>query len=282
MFLTPYQKEKIKIIAFDLDGTLLGGDSRLSEHTAEVLNRAADRGYHLVPATGRVFSSLPADLHRLEIRHAVTSNGGCVVSWPDGREIFRSLIAWEDIEPAVSTLMDDSVICEIFFGGSGYIAAESLERLPLFVRDERRREYIRTTRRPVGDLEALMREHRDELENIMLLFADLSVKQAYYDYLSSMDGLSVVFSQSFSLEIGGRHTSKANGLREIAQLYGLGLENVICFGDSTNDIAMLRACGVSAAMGNAIPEVKEAADITAPPNTEDGLAAVVEELLEQG
>ncbi len=279
MFLTQEQKDKIKIIAFDLDGTLLNRESRLSERTIEVLNRAAEAGYILVPATGRVFTALPKDLPSIEARYAVTSNGACVVRLPGGEKLFESLIRWEALEPAVSVLMDDAVICEIFFGGNGYIAESGLEKLPYFVRDERRREYVRTTRRPVADLEALMREHRDELENIMLLFADLEVKQAYYNYLSSLRDLSVVFSQSFSLEIGGGDTSKANGLREIAELYGLGLENILCFGDSTNDIAMLRACGVSAAMGNAIPEVKAASDITAPPNSEDGLAAVVEELL---
>ena len=281
MYLSKEQKEKIKIIAFDLDGTLLNRESRLSDRTREVLEAAAEKGYHIVPATGRVYTALPKDLETVRgWDYAVTSNGAHVMRVADDTAIYESLIEWDAIEPVVSALMDDSVICEIFFGGRGYIGEKSLLVLDDFVPDARRQEYIRTTRKPVPDLEALMREHRDELENIMLLFADSAVKEQYFEYLDARPGLNVVFSQKYSFEIGGADTSKANGLRELARLLGLSAENIISFGDSTNDIAMLKASGVSVAMGNAIEPVKEAADIVAPPNWEDGLAAVVAELLE--
>ena len=281
MYLTKEQKEKIRIVAFDLDGTLLDDESHISPYTRNVLEDAAAKGYHIVPATGRTYTALPKDL--MTIRgwdYAITSNGAQIRRMKDNALIFESYIKWSDVEAVMDALLDERVICDVFFNGRGYIAEKSLLVLDQFLPEPVRQEYVRTTRTPAEDLEMLIREHKNELENIMLRFCDPMIMEQYFEFLNSRPGLAAVYSQKDALDIGGSETSKANALRELARLHDLTTDNIISFGDSLNDLAMLKASGVSVAMGNASEPLKEAADIIAPPNRDDGLARVVAELLD--
>lgn len=89
-------KYKVRMIAFDLDGTLLTTDKRLTDETRRTLEQAAKRGILLVPATGRPLTGMPAEVLGIAgVRYAITANGARVVSAEDGKILREKLISVE-------------------------------------------------------------------------------------------------------------------------------------------------------------------------------------------
>ncbi len=271
---------KIKILALDLDGTLLNGHSLLSSETQATLLKAVDCGFHVVIATGREIGTIPDYVTGFPgIRYAVTSNGARTIDLKTGASIYENLLTREAVESIMPWLLDPDVMKEIFFDGSVFAETHCLNNLARYGVSESGIRYRENTRTPCEDLLSMLLDNANRMENINLIFADMQKRARYLKELGKIEGISVVSSVSYNIEIGGATTSKAEALRVLAESLGLGSESIMAFGDNTNDLRMLQAAAVGVAMGNAEPELKEAADWITLPNTEDGVAFALNALL---
>mgnify|MGYP000864395297 CR=1 FL=1 len=272
---------KIKILAFDMDGTLLNEKGALSEANEASLRRAMERGYHIVIATGRGYSAFPEAVLNMEgIRFMISSNGAHIVDQQTRETIYSNLLTRDAVEAAMPWIADPDVMREVFFHHQVYADRHCMEDLPRYgVLSEKSQHYVRTTRKPVEDAVALIREYADQLENINLLFPDQEKRLRYWQELSRIQGLTVVSSMPYNIELGGATTSKATALKALAEMLGLSHDNIMSFGDSSNDAQMLAAAQIAVAMGNAVEELKEAADVITLSNAEDGVAYALERLL---
>ena len=272
---------KIKILAFDLDGTLLGGKGKLTEGVKAYLLRAGEMGLEVVIATGREISTIPDEvLHFPGIRYAVTSNGARTFDLRTGKCIYENLLTREAVEAAMPWISDPDVMKEIFFDDNVLADRHALLDLPRYgITKEQTIIYHQTTRKPCDDTVAVLLENADRMENINLQFASQEKRAQYWEELKKIPGLTVVSSMPYNIELGGATTSKANALKELVASMGLGHENIMAFGDSSNDAHMLECAAVGVAMGNAVDELKAAADWVTLPNTEDGAAFALECLL---
>lgn len=280
-YLSETQKKTIRLIAFDLDGTLLDASSHVTERTRRALEQARERGYVLCAATGRVYTSIPKDIKEISaITHVISSNGAYIVHQESGKNLYENLLDGKALEAVKPILRAPEVMPEVFFQHRGYIGKEHMDHFEDFARiTEKRLNYVRTTRTQVDDIYALIEEHQNELENIKLNIKDPDRTEHYLNLLRTYPGITVVGARDFGIEIGGPTTSKANALEQLCRMFDAAPENLMVFGDGDNDLAMLRYAGVSVAMGNAEPHLLETADVICPANTEDGLAIVLEELL---
>ncbi len=274
--------EKIKILAFDMDGTLLDEKGGLSAANEASIHRAMERGYHIVIATGRGFSAFPrAVLDIGGIRYMISSNGAHIVDQHSGETIYSNLLTREAVESAMPWIADPDLMREVFFDHRVYADRHCMEDLPRYgVVSKKSQQYVRDTRIPVEDAVALIREHAHKLENINLLFPDQEKRMRYWSELGQVKGLTVVSSMPYNIELGGETTSKATALKALAAMLGLSHDNIMSFGDSSNDAQMLAAAQVAVAMGNAVEELKEAADVVTLSNAEDGVAHALHLLLD--
>lgn len=273
--------EKIRILAFDMDGTLLDGHGKLSDGNRAALDRAVEKGYRVVIASGRVYSAFPEDvLSYGDIQYAISSNGARLRDVHSGEVLHENLLTRENVDSVMPWLRDEAVMKEIFFDDTVYAGKRCLEDLARFgVVRESSRKYTLSTRRPADDIFEIIEENKGRLENINLLFADAKKRLRYLAEIKAMGGVKAVSSMPYNIEIGGANTSKASALGELAASLGLTRENIMAFGDSTNDEEMLLCSGVGVAMGNAVPELLEAADHIALPHDEDGVAEALKALL---
>ncbi len=297
-YLDHFDTSKLKIIAFDLDGTLLNASSRITQRTSDALVRAIEAGYIPVAATGRGFSTLPDDIFDVPgIEYVICANGAAVVELakipkdengkisadsdvPEEAIFYRNTMNEEDLAPIMDLICEEGLMREVFFGLKAYADKACLDDLEAHgVDNERRRNYIKRTRIPVDDTVRLIKDHYGELENINLDFKDLEKKQWYAEQLKSRSDLTIVNSQHFNIEIGSPTASKADALQKLAEKMGLSLESIIAFGDSNNDIAMIKEAAISVVMANGTEGALAEADLVAPANTEDGVAVIIEELL---
>lgn len=273
--------ENIKILAFDMDHTLLNEKGELSETNRQSLRRAKEKGFHIIIATGRVYSAFPKGILTLpEIRYVITSNGARIVDLQSQETIYSNLLTRKAVEDALPWISDPEVMKEVFFDHNVYADRHCMADLLRYgISSEKSQKYVLETRRPVDDTVALIKKNAEILENINLIFFDIDKRMRYWEELSQNKGLTVVSSMPFNIELGGKTTSKASALEALAARLGLGHDNIMSFGDSSNDAQMLAASQIGVAMGNAVDELKEIADYITDTNVRDGVAVALSKLL---
>ena len=271
----------VKLIALDMDGTLLNEHGILAEESKEALLKAMEQGVHVVIATGRVFSALPQDVVNVPgIEYAITSNGANIIRLEDRETIYSNLIDGSQLDSIMDILEDETIMKEVFYDHQVFAQKSCLEHLEDYgIRTEKSQRYTLTTRQPVESALALILENRDKLENINLLFGSEDRRQEVWKRLDAVEGITACSSMPYNLEIGGATTSKAAALDALGEILGVKKEQIMACGDSSNDAAMLRHAGISIAMGNAEDEVKAEAMMVTKTNAEHGVAYAIHKLV---
>lgn len=271
----------IRLIATDLDGTLLNSRKELTPRTLRAIKRAAEAGIEFVPATGRFYRGCPEELRKLHfIRYAVVINGACVYDVKNDSFIHRTDIPAADAVRIFDIVKNFPAEYECYAEGWGYAPKDLAARIDEFTESDFARRIVKTLRTTVSDLSAYVTEHFDGVHKIQMFTDDKSVLAAaacavhevYPDYL-------ITHALDCNLEINSPKAGKGNALKALASHLGLSMDQVMVFGDGNNDISMLKAAGCGVAMANAMPEVKAVADRVTLSCDEEGVAAAIEELL---
>ena len=275
----------IRLIALDLDGTLLTTDKRLTKRTVRTLSEAAGRGIRIVPATGRSLTGLSPKIRELPfIRYAITVNGAAV--WDMGRQepIVRRAFSTERAVELWEFIARYHAVRDVCIDGIARMEPEYYNKVETFMPDEPRRMLIRSTRTPTEGLGELVADGSLTVEKFNLFFREdaEAVRQQARRDLAQFDGLSVTSSLGNNLEINHADATKGRGLLAPAAHLGLSPEQTMAFGDGENVVSMLRAAGLGVAMGNAAEEVKAAADLVTLGNDEDGVAYGIEKYVLTG
>ena len=269
----------IRLIAFDLDDTLLTSDKRVTDHTKAVLQEAADRGIILMPATGRPFYAVPALVKDLPmVRYLLTSNGAAIWDKDEERVVCSDCIPYETACRVLDLAEGADVLTEFYSMGRSYACKNGYERALhdwQRIPESFKRDLVRY-RQPVDDLEARIRSGKYPVEKFRLTFGDPVLQEKLTEDLMDMNDLKIVHGASYNIEINTLTGNKGQALKDFAGLKGIGMDEVMAFGASENDLTMLTAAGTGVAMGNALPEVKAAADMLTLTNDEDGVAAAIE------
>ena len=272
-------KQDIKVIAMDLDGTALNHQKQLTERTRAAIQNAAKSGIQIVVATGRTFSSLaPEVLAMPEITCAITSNGAVVNQIPDGAVLLHNYPNPETVSEIAGMIQEEKIDTEVCTGGQAYIGQSYYDRV-LEGKTNRDVQYVKTTRHPVPDIYQFLLEHRVAIENINLNFKTLEEKQQWQQRFQKLPGVTPTSSFLFNVELGGATTSKAHALQALLDEWQMTSQQVMAFGDSENDLGMIQLAGIGVAMANGMEEVKQAADLLAESNEEDGVAKIIEQLI---
>ena len=270
----------IRIVALDLDGTLLDSGKNLSSANRDALAAAAARGVHVVPTTGRFFGGMPESVRALPfVRYAITVNGAQVYDRGTGAAIVREELPLATALAVMRYLDGFDVIYDCYQDNWGRMTASMQERAADYAPDAHYLKMIRELRKPYPDLKAYLEGEGRDVQKIMLFARDVAVRERIAEGVKErFPGLAVTASTWNNLELNSADAHKGLALKRLAEHLGLGLENCMAFGDGANDVTMVRMAGVGVAMSNACPEVLAAADRVTLSNDEDGVAAVLREL----
>ena len=270
----------IKLAAMDIDGTLIGRNKILTERTRKALTAAAAKGIHLVVASGRALQAIPAELTGIPgMEYVITSNGSSVFRLSDRKRIYAQDMAADQVQRLLAFYKNYDCPMEAFIRGVPYTSTEYFEHPAYFGAGPASVEYVRTTRQPVADMRAFVEEHKNEIEGINFILRDMELKAVMRRQLEAFDGLYVTSSVPRYLEISHGSVCKQSALAWLVDKLGVLPEEVAAFGDGENDLEMIQYAGLGVAMGNAVPLLKQAADLVAPACDEDGAARVLEQLI---
>lgn len=266
---------RCRIIAMDLDGTLNNDEKKITPKTREALMRAQAAGVRLLLASARPSPGLYRERDALELARyggmLMSYNGGCIADAATDRVLTEMPMDIEDAR---------RVLC-------------LLETLPVTViLDDRRQFFVEDVNGYKVRYECMnnnMRCTRVERLSTFLSFAPfkllMSVDPALLRDTQARiaaqlpPALTVVQTAAFYLEVIPRRVNKGQGIEDVCRALGCPVSSVIAFGDSENDIPMLRRAGIGVAMANATPETKAAADMVTLSNNDDGIAHALEELM---
>lgn len=271
-------KHKIKMIGFDLDGTLLTDQKELGEYTVQILKRAVEEGIVILPITGRPLCGLPEEVTGLPgLRYAITANGARILDLKNAAVLKEQLVSVETAEKILDILGNYDSLREIYYDGTGYAEREKLEQIDHFFEEGPMAEYVRSTRQPVDNLMDKFRKESREVDKVQGVFADLGEREAALDEIRKLEGVTITGALHNNIEVNAAGVDKGNALLWLAQYLGIEPEETMAFGDGNNDITLLEKAGTGVAMKNGIEEVKHAADrITEKTNDEEGAAKFIE------
>ena len=270
----------LRLIAFDLDGTLLRSDKSISPRTMHALHAAQERGVLLVPATGRLYRSLPEALLDEQLsRYFILVNGAQVYDSLESRTLLR-----EELTPALAMQMlqfleTRNVVRGVYIDGLGHMSLSDYEEIDDVAATPATSALLRHSYCPTDDLEQFTASAHS-VQKIIAFFHDPSDKQPVLrEIAADFPGFAVSSSLGNNIEINAKYATKGNALRLLCRQLGIYPAQCMAFGDGTNDYSMLRAAGLGVAMGNASEEVQSCADEVTQTNDEDGVAQMIERVL---
>ena len=161
--------------------------------------------------------------------------------------------------------------------GQGYISERDIDHLEEYTTNPAHAAYARRTRKRVEDIHDLLDQDIDKAHALFKSFED---REDAMRRIRQIADLELCDAFPINLEVSAPGINKGEGLKILGEKLGIGTKDMMAFGDSNNDAAMLQTAGVAVVMDNAYESVKEMADVIAPSNEEDGVAAVIEQMLE--
>ncbi|MCQ9388325.1 Cof-type HAD-IIB family hydrolase [Brevibacterium sp. 50QC2O2] len=265
-----------RLIATDLDGTLLDPSGHVSPRTRAALDAARAAGVPVVPVTARNPNGLRAIGAETGFDSwALCGNGAYGLDLATGRVLYTVEAAPEILTPfatALSSRVPGVVFGAIRDAGEGFVAEPGYAALSSF--DDHKRDphtMHGSTRAEVVGAASLKLVFRHATVSTAELFAAARGL--------GLSGFEMTLSGAPFVELMAAGVTKASGLDRLCAHLGINRSEVVAFGDGLNDVDMLAWAGTGYAVANAGEAVRAAADLVAPSNAEDGFAAIVEDLL---
>lgn len=269
-----------KLIALDLDGTLLNSNKQLSVENAAALRLASSRGVQIVPTTGRFFDGMPQVIRALPyLNYAITINGAQVQDLHSGEIVYRAELPLPRALAILEYLDTLPVIYDCYCGNWGWMTRAMQEQAAQFISDPHSLKMVRELRTPVDELKSYLRARGEAVQKLQFFVKDPSCRPAVMAELERrFPGIAASTSLANNIELNDAAANKGDAVRALAAHLGLSMAQTISFGDGSNDLSMIRACGLGVAMANACPAVLAAADRVTASCDEDGIAAVIKSL----
>lgn len=277
----------IRLIALDLDGTLLNSSKKISERNRRALQAAADRGVWIVPCTGRFYKGVPEVVRELPfVRYVITVNGSEVYDREEDRILYRAELAPSLAEEIFDYIDKLPVLYDCYQDGWGWINEDFRPLLSEYIQDRHVLDMEESLRTPLANFRETMRCRNMPVQKVQLFFrqSDLDIRERELVAIArAFPDVAVSSAIYYNLEINSRDAQKGRALRELCAHLGIDPACAMTFGDGLNDVSMLKEAGVGVAMGNAFDQVKAEANLVAPTNDEDGVAQIIEQyVLGQG
>lgn len=262
----------VKLVAIDIDGTLLDSNRKISPKVKETLKKANDSGMYIVLCTGRPLPGVKEQLAELDLYgdndYVITYNGSLVQATKSNEIISQYTLSYDDfleIELMARKVgahlhtIDDTAIYTANRDIGKYTVHEAyLVDMPL---------KYRTVDEMTPDLSIIKMMMIDEPEIL-----DKAISQLPEEFINKY---TTVKSTDFYYEILNKEASKGNALAKLAEHLGISQAETMAIGDNENDLSMIEYAGIGVAMGNATDSVKQAADVQTTSNDEDGVAEIL-------
>ena len=273
----------IRLIALDLDGTLLDSQKRLSDRNREALKACIARGIYVVPCTGRTVEGIPKMITEIPgIRYAITVNGGSIVDMEKKKILDQRLMEKEIALDIINQIKDRHIMYDIYADGQGISEDRFYNHLDEYKIKNEIQQLVKRTRRVVPNIIQYVKQKEGMVDKVNLFFSDLEEREEIRTLLKQRTDVIVSSSLYNNLEINALGAEKGEALLRLASILGVLPEETMACGDGDNDASMIRLAGTGVVMENGEEHIKRIADYITASNDESGVAQAIEALALSG
>ncbi|WP_027339711.1 Cof-type HAD-IIB family hydrolase [Halonatronum saccharophilum] len=260
-----------KLVAIDMDGTLLNDKHQVSKKNKEVIIKLANEGINFVLASGRPYNSLYPYTKELEVYLPLVTANGSIIKCPLTEKVYKKTgIGIEMAKEILDYGLSKDYGISFYYEGKVITLSEELVEI----------------HRDLEGLEAhLVKDVNLQKSPIKIIFSgeveeiSKSFKELFNRYQGS---LYITSSEEYILEVMNLEVSKGKALEYMIERMGIEAKEIIAIGNNFNDVAMFEVAGLSIAMDNSPQGVKNAADLVTKSNEEDGVAYALEKIIVEG
>ena len=269
----------IRLIATDLDDTLLNEKTELSPRTMNALSAAMAVGCGVTLSSGRMMEAMLPFARKIGVNAPMLLyNGAMLYDHNTDETLYATRVPYE-IALGVTRIIEEAGSYVQVYPGKGYYCTELLERTRAYARQ------INVPPTPTHmPMSRWLEEHPGDVQKLLVIDTSAGNADALQRRLREAypHGASFLKSKPHYIEIMPEGVDKGASMAKLAELLGLKRDEVMCFGDGQNDVPMLEFAGAGWAMANGCEEARACTPLIAPSNREDGVAQVIERYLAEG
>lgn len=266
-----------KILALDLDGTLLNPEHKISEKNKKIIHELKEEGTRIILASGREPNSILPFNRELGVKDFVIGfNGGIISDWTGENIIYEKKLDSKIAKDIIERCQQKDICAFVFIKNKIYMDREKKEGYNVFD------SYTKSGLNPVDNIYKFMDNNNlwAGIEKI-LLCEDNKILSLFKNEVENIfsSKISLGFSLPYFLEIWNPGANKGSAIKIISEKLNIDRKDIMAIGDGENDISMIKFAGLGVAMGNALESVKKEADFITLSNREDGVEYVIKKYL---
>ncbi|EKN69228.1 Cof-like hydrolase [Neobacillus bataviensis LMG 21833] len=283
----------IKMIASDMDGTLLNSVQQISEENKQAILKAQAQGVEFVVATGRSYQEATYVLGEAGLKCPIICVNGAEIRSKEGEILSATPIAKEMAREVAAKLNELDIYFEVYTDKAactvdGDKAVSTLVDIILSANPEADRDEIMYAAgarlrdglvKVVEDYETLFADESVQIYKMLVFSFDASKLAAAGKSLAEFSEIAVSASGDENLEVTNKQAQKGIALESLARLKGIDISETMAIGDNYNDVSMFERAGRSVAMGNANYEIQALCDVITDTNNDHGVATAILEVL---
>ncbi|MCR1897607.1 Cof-type HAD-IIB family hydrolase [Irregularibacter muris] len=270
---------RYKMVAIDMDGTLLTTHKQVTPKTKKALLDAQKQGAKIVITTGRIYTSALLYAQYIGLKTPIIACNGAIIQQVGKEKTFETFPIHK------KTIIEGAEICKdigadyFFFTQNKIYVGQKLEFFRSYLLKETQVDPTKHISIHSIDSTSMICDIQEEILKLSIWSQNKDIiKEALYR-IHQMDNAFVTSSSPRNIELTHKNATKGNAIKTLAEYYHIPMNQVIAIGDSYNDITMIKQAGLGVAMDNGRKEVKEVADEITLSNDQEGVAAILEKYI---
>ena len=269
-----------KMIAVDLDGTLLNSNKEISKKNKKYIKLAIEEGIRVIICSGRIYPGAKIFAEQLAIEEPmIVCNGAVIKDVKTDKVYYSDMLSKEDCTKVIDILKKYNIYFHIYIEDIMY--AEKLDYAALYymIKSKDLRSDFHIDVKVVESVKDIIAKSSQKPAKIVVMSSDSKDLLKVRKVVEGVDSIEVVSSNYDNFEVLNRGVSKGKALEIISRMFSVNQEEILAIGDNENDCSMLEYAGFSVAMGNAEDKVKSICDFVTLSNDEDGVAKTIKKFV---
>lgn len=261
-----------KAVFIDIDKTLLDGNGEVTQATANVIERAQKKGIHVLLISGRSRMSA-IKFQEFSSRYMINCNGADIYDTEKKETLYQSAMEPKSCKKLYEMAQKEDMVIKLDFGLARAVNKPAYLESYEIELTENIDDFLKNNK--VIQM-AVCNESLEKIENLKKYIKENTIFEVINQFIWEVNGKVMQ-----AIHITNTGISKGNAMAGLCKFLGIDLSQTVAIGDKINDISMIKMAGFGVAMGNATKEVKQIADFVTTSNEEDGVAKVLEKVLEE-
>lgn len=279
-----------KLIAIDLDGTMLNKYGIITQNTKDIIKKVQEKGIEIIIASGRTINSVKNFSKEINSKnYFISGNGAITYDIKNDKILYENVLSKNKVLQVIKICEENSIYYSVYTENGIITKNLNFNTLYYYKENLNKEEKDKTNINIVQDIYKYIDEKDEKILKIMICDDNQSVFKSILKKLGEITDIEIlevshmsrklikqgteeIALEYFYTEITSKNVDKWNALEKLIELLNITKDEVITIGDNANDIKMIKNAGLGIAMGESAPYVKEQANIVAESNDNDGVA----------